>query len=162
MNQYQSWNCPFKNRSQPLPNRSFRCIQHNSTDWILILFKSLVGRLYRYELDSPTTLTSYKTKNPQFTLRVFRRSATTYSPGFWPVPSALVSLTSLFGMGRGGPNRNNHLKKIEILIEFILFISFRVISNTWLWHCCLYICVLSTSSSLTTLNEYSSWGEFRA
>ena len=36
-----------------------------------------------------------------------------------PVPSALVSLTSLFGMGRGGPNRYNHLKKVEILIEFI-------------------------------------------
>src|SRR5436190_5820603 len=27
-----------------------------------------------------------------------------------PVPSALVSLTSLFGMGRGGPHRNSHLK----------------------------------------------------
>ena len=26
------------------------------------------------------------------------------------VPSALVSLTSLFGMGRGGPHRNSHLK----------------------------------------------------
>ena len=25
------------------------------------------------------------------------------------VPSALVSLTSLFGMGRGGPHRNRHL-----------------------------------------------------
>jgi hypothetical protein len=27
-----------------------------------------------------------------------------------PVPSALMSLTSLFGMGRGGPHRNSHLK----------------------------------------------------
>ena len=32
------------------------------------------------------------------------------SRAFGPVPSALVSLTSLFGMGRGGPHRNSHLK----------------------------------------------------
>ena len=35
--------------------------------------------------------------------------ATTYSPGF-PVPSALLSLTSLFEMGRGEPQCNNHHK----------------------------------------------------
>lgn len=35
----------------------------------------------------------------------------TYSPGY-PVPSALLSLTSLFGMGRGGPQRNNHHKSL--------------------------------------------------
>ena len=28
------------------------------------------------------------------------------------VPSALVSLTSLFGMGRGEPHRNSHLKAL--------------------------------------------------
>lgn len=32
------------------------------------------------------------------------------SLAFGQVPSALVSLTSLFGMGRGGPHRNSHLK----------------------------------------------------
>ena len=32
------------------------------------------------------------------------------SQDFVLVPSALVSLTSLFGMGRGGPHRNSHLK----------------------------------------------------
>ncbi len=31
-------------------------------------------------------------------------------PHFTAVPSALVGLTSLFGMGRGGPHRNNHQK----------------------------------------------------
>ena len=36
------------------------------------------------------------------------RMASTYSPAV-AVPSALVSLTSLFGMGRGGPHRNRHL-----------------------------------------------------
>jgi hypothetical protein len=35
--------------------------------------------------------------------------ASTYSPGY-PVPSALTGLTSLFGMERGGPRRNRHLK----------------------------------------------------
>ena len=36
----------------------------------------------------------------------------TYSPGY-PVPSALLSLTSLFGMGRGEPQRNNHHKSLS-------------------------------------------------
>ena len=31
-------------------------------------------------------------------------------PGFTPVPSALVGLTALFGMGRGDPHRYCHLK----------------------------------------------------
>ena len=31
-------------------------------------------------------------------------------PGFTPVPSALVGLTALFGMGRGDPHRYSHLK----------------------------------------------------
>ena len=31
-------------------------------------------------------------------------------PGFIPVPSALVGLTALFGMGRGDPHRHSHLK----------------------------------------------------
>ncbi len=31
-------------------------------------------------------------------------------PGKRQVPSALVGLTSLFGMGRGGPHRNSHRK----------------------------------------------------
>ena len=35
-------------------------------------------------------------------------------PGFIPVPSALAGLTALFGMGRGGPRRNNHLKALPL------------------------------------------------
>lgn len=31
-------------------------------------------------------------------------------PDFTLVPSALVGLTALFGMGRGGPHRHSHLK----------------------------------------------------
>ena len=41
--------------------------------------------------------------------------ATTYSPTTSAVPSALVGLTSLFGMGRGGPNRYNRPKTFNIL-----------------------------------------------
>jgi hypothetical protein len=35
------------------------------------------------------------------------------------VPSALAGLTTLFGMGRGEPRRNNHLKKLELLWAII-------------------------------------------
>ena len=39
----------------------------------------------------------------------FKKLAATYSPGInVQVPSALGSLTSLFGMVRGDPARNNH------------------------------------------------------
>jgi hypothetical protein len=34
-------------------------------------------------------------------------------PGFILVSSALVSLTSLFGMGRGGPYRYSHHKDLK-------------------------------------------------
>ena len=35
-------------------------------------------------------------------------------PGFILVPSALVGLTALFGMGRGDPHRYSHLKIFKI------------------------------------------------
>ena len=35
---------------------------------------------------------------------------------FDPVPSAQVGLTSLFGMGRGGPRRYSHQKVLNILV----------------------------------------------
>jgi hypothetical protein len=35
-------------------------------------------------------------------------------PGFNLVPSALAGLTSLFGMGRGGPRRQSHLKVFDM------------------------------------------------
>ena len=68
--------------------------------------------------------------------------ASTYSPTLKrAVPSALVGLTSLFGMGRGGPHCYRHLKRLISLsfdyrmieavnfVEFV-FISLRVISTT--------------------------------
>ena len=36
-------------------------------------------------------------------------------PRFTAVPSALVGLTSLFGMGRGDPHRYSHLKIVVVL-----------------------------------------------
>ena len=41
--------------------------------------------------------------------------ATTYSPRANPVPSALLGLTSLFGMVRGEHQRYNHQKIFNIL-----------------------------------------------
>ena len=39
-------------------------------------------------------------------------------PGFTLVPSALVVLTALFGMGRGGPHRHSRLKFLNRLEDF--------------------------------------------
>ena len=36
-------------------------------------------------------------------------------PGFTLVPSALVVLTALFGMGRGGPHRHSRLKIFKVI-----------------------------------------------
>ena len=41
-------------------------------------------------------------------------------PGFILVPSALVGLTSLFGMGRGDPRRYSHLKILALAFSFLL------------------------------------------
>ena len=37
------------------------------------------------------------------------------------VPSAQAGLTTLFGMGRGEPRRNNHLKRLELLWAIIVY-----------------------------------------
>ncbi len=50
-------------------------------------------------------------KKPQPITRLGLKVASTYSPTLKrAVPSAQVGLTSLFGMGRGGPYCNKHLK----------------------------------------------------
>ena len=57
----------------------------------------------------------YKQKNP-VTQRMtgFIKVASTYSSTLKrAVPSALVGLTSLFGMGRGGPHCYRHLKLLN-------------------------------------------------
>ena len=40
-------------------------------------------------------------------------------PGIIPVPSALVGLTALFGMGRGDPHRYSHLKVLKDLANYL-------------------------------------------
>ena len=48
-----------------------------------------------------------------YLIRAFIKVASTYSPTLKrAVPSALTGLTSLFGMGRGGPRCNRHLKRV--------------------------------------------------
>ena len=54
-------------------------------------------------------------KLQQINVEVFKKKAMTYSPTIMAVPSALIGLTSLFGMGRGEPYRYNHLK---FLVDF--------------------------------------------
>ena len=49
-------------------------------------------------------------KSPQFLEGLNKGWRRPTLPQFLAVPSAQVGLTSLFGMGRGGPNRCNHPK----------------------------------------------------
>ena len=73
---------------------------------------------------------SINKKSPR--LGAFKKVATTYSPRFNLVPSALVGLTSLFGMGRGGPHRYSHRNIVKVLVEILYTKSFRVISTAQL------------------------------
>ena len=53
-----------------------------------------------------------KRKSPLFMGMGFKKAASTYSPTLKrAVPSAQAGLTSLFGMGRGGPCCYRHLKR---------------------------------------------------
>ena len=57
-------------------------------------------------------MNAYKTKKASYFYEAFvlkKRQRLTL-PGFTLVPSALVGLTALFGMGRGDPHRYSHLK----------------------------------------------------
>ena len=54
----------------------------------------------------------YKTKNPhQINDEDFLKKGSDILSHVNAVPSAQSGLTSLFGMGRGEPRRNNHLKR---------------------------------------------------
>ena len=61
-------------------------------------------------------LVPIKQKSPHISVRAslinVRRRLTL--PDFTPVPSARAGLTTLFGMGRGGPHRNSHLNVVVI------------------------------------------------
>ena len=61
----------------------------------------------------------FKKKPSTIKLKVFKRKAVTYSPTIVAVPSALIGLTSLFGMGRGEPYRYNHLKLFGLLTLWV-------------------------------------------
>ena len=45
---------------------------------------------------------------------------------FDPVPSAQAGLTTLFGMGRGEPRRNNHLKRLKLLWAIISNVNYQL------------------------------------
>ena len=51
-----------------------------------------------------------KTKNPVSLDKGFQKKGDDILSHITAVPSAQAGLTSLFGMGRGEPRRNNHLK----------------------------------------------------
>ena len=56
----------------------------------------------------------YNKKNPQHNvLRILKKGDDILSH-LLAVPSAQSDLTSLFGMGRGEPRRNNHLKLFAV------------------------------------------------
>ena len=59
--------------------------------------------------------TSYlQTKNPDsLGIRVFQKKGDDILSHITAVPSAQAGLTTLFGMGRGEPRRNNHLKAVS-------------------------------------------------
>ena len=62
-------------------------------------------------IKNPVYLELSKTKNPWITQGFFENWRCHTLPPVTVVPSALLGLTSLFGMGRGDPQRNNHQKK---------------------------------------------------
>ena len=51
-------------------------------------------------------------KNPSFWMKGFLKERRRHTLPQIAVPSAQAGLTSLFGMGRGEPRRNNHLKVV--------------------------------------------------
>ena len=60
-----------------------------------------------------------KTKSPSFSRRAFQKKGDDILSHIIAVPSAQAGLTTLFGMGRGEPRRNNHLKGLQLLWAII-------------------------------------------
>ena len=68
-------------------------------------------RLIRTESEGRTP--SVQNKKPRFVRnRVFKKKGGDILSHITAVPSARAGLTTLFGMGRGEPRRNNHLKVV--------------------------------------------------
>jgi hypothetical protein len=80
-----------------------------------------VRNLCRERAEEHSSSNALKQKSPDISIKasfVKERQRLTL-PGVIPVPSALVGLTALFGMGRGDPHRHSHLKvfsKIQLII----------------------------------------------
>ena len=55
-----------------------------------------------------------KKKPSTIKLKVFQKKGDDILSHLMAVPSALIGLTSLFGMGRGEPYRYNHLKFLVV------------------------------------------------
>ena len=51
-------------------------------------------------------------------ISVFKKKGNDILSHLVAVPSALIGLTSLFGMGRGEPYRYNHLKSFQLRFPF--------------------------------------------
>ena len=63
-------------------------------------------------LPSELRYLSFKTKNPILLGIGFSKKGDDILSHKTAVPSAQAGLTTLFGMGRGEPRRNNHLKVV--------------------------------------------------
>ena len=67
------------------------------------------------------TSESYKTKNPhQIHDEDSSKKGDDILSHITAVPSAQAGLTTLFGMGRGEPRRNNHLKRLVALDNLLI------------------------------------------
>ena len=60
-----------------------------------------------------------KTKNPYLVDKGFQKKGDDILSHKIAVPSAQSGLTSLFGMGRGEPRRNNHLKFLVFQVLYL-------------------------------------------
>ena len=69
---------------------------------------------------------NYKTKKPNLAIRLFQKKGDDILSHITAVPSAQAGLTTLFGMGRGEPRRNNHLKSLVALDNLLTY-------NSQLW-----------------------------
>ena len=86
------------------------------------IFPSLqVLGLIRIDPVLPKHSKRHKNKKPHSERnRVFQKKGDDILSHITAVPSAQAGLTTLFGMGRGEPRRNNHLKRLQLLWAIIL------------------------------------------
>jgi hypothetical protein len=66
-----------------------------------------------------------KQKTPHRWMKGFQKKGDDILSHITAVPSAQAGLTSLFGMGRGEPRRNNHLKSLHDRVDHIILLTYR-------------------------------------